>query len=72
MAHLTAKVGDIVSFKSDVEQSARVIEVRKGRDLMGRPQIVYVVQAPADGFSGHYIGRSDTAIIDASDCWDES
>ena len=66
-----AKVGDWVSFKCDVEQSAQVIEVKKVPDprRFGRPRIVYVVAAPLDGFSGHYIGRYDTHEVDADDCW---
>lgn len=62
------KVGDYVSFKSDIEQSAEVVEIKTERRMYG-PATVYVVKAPADGFSGHYIGRADFAEIDADDCW---
>ena len=56
----TVKVGDHVSFKSDVEQSAEVIEVRADS---------FIVKAPLDGFSGNYIGRDDIAEIYKDEIW---
>lgn len=66
-----AKVGQHVGFKSDVEQYAEVIEVRRVRGWDGRINVSYIVKAPADGFSGHYIGRSDTAEIYHDDCFED-
>jgi hypothetical protein len=47
----TVRVGDYVSFKSDIEQSARVIEIRSGDRYRGA-QLVF--EAPAGGFQGEY------------------
>lgn len=64
----TVKVGDFVSFKSDVEQSAEVIEIKTYSGYRGKP-LVFVVKAPADGFSGNYIGWAKTQEIFADDCY---
>ncbi len=62
------KVGDHISFKCDVEQSAEVVEI----DTSGKMGFGtwYKVKAPLDGFSGHYIGRDDFAWIDEDHIFD--
>ena len=63
---VTTKIGDYISFKSDIEQSARVVEITSDR-WTDNP--VFIVEAPADGFSGHYIGREDFAEVNGADTW---
>jgi len=54
------KVGDWVSFKSDIEQSGKIEAVLPwGRLVLTNP----------GGFQGDYIGGSYTTIEDARDCW---
>ena len=55
------KLGDIVGFKSDVEQAGKLIAI-KGRTL--------ILEALSDdGFSGDYIGGDETTQVDREDCW---
>lgn len=60
------RVGDHISFKSDIEQSAKIIAIF-AQD--GHTQ--FLVEAPVDGFSGDYIGGAGATILYASDCWVE-
>lgn len=54
------RVGDWVSFKSDVEQSGQITAVlSEGRLVLTNP----------NGFQGDYIGGSETTIQKARDCW---
>ena len=54
------RVGDWVSFKSDVEQSGQITAVlSEGRLVLANP----------NGFQGDYIGGLETTIQSARDCW---
>ena len=64
---MTIKIGDWISFKCDVEQSAKVVEIKRYA-TGGRS---YVVEAPADGFCGNYIGRADFHQVEERDMWTE-
>jgi len=54
------RVGDWVSFKSDIEQSGQVSAVLSGGRL---------VLTNERGFKGDYIGGFMTTIQSAKDCW---
>jgi len=59
------KVGDYVCFKCDIEQGAEITKIIT--DSRGRAKLYF--KAPPDGFSGEYIGDSDTHSELATDCW---
>jgi hypothetical protein len=59
-------IGDVVCFKSDVEQCGTIIKIK--RTLMGSP--VLVLQSTY-GFQGDYIGGQEVTQELASDCWVE-
>ena len=64
MVHdVEVKVGDNVAFKSDVEQWARIIEIKK--TYAG----VALVLENKHGFSGDYIGGETITTQLARDCW---
>ncbi len=54
------RVGDWVSFKSDVEQTGKIEAVLSGGRL---------VLTNPNGFQGDYIGGFMTTIQQARDCW---
>ncbi len=54
------RVGDWVSFKSDIEQSGRIEAVLSGGKL---------VLTNPNGFQGDYIGGLETTIQRVEDCW---
>lgn len=54
-------VGDTVGFKSDVEQSGEILEI-KGNQL--------TLKSHQDtGFEGNYIGGNWYTTVMAADCW---
>jgi hypothetical protein len=57
------KVGDWVSFKSDIEQSGQIVEIKSG--YMGKA----LVLENKNGFHGDYIGGDTITTELASDCW---
>ena len=57
-------VGDVVGFKSDIEQSGTISHIK--RDMMGN---VLLTLTDEDGFHGDYIGGSTVTTELASDCW---
>jgi hypothetical protein len=59
----TVKVGDWVGFKSDIEQSGQIVEIKKS--YMGYS----LVLENKSGFSGDYIGGDTITTEQASDCW---
>ena len=64
MVHdVEVKVGDNVAFKSDIEQWAKVIEIKK--TYAG----VALVLENKHGFSGDYIGGETITTQLARDCW---
>jgi hypothetical protein len=54
------KIGDWVSFKSDIEQSGKIYRIEGDR--------LYLEAGP-NGFDGDYIGGSETTLQLARDCW---
>ena len=59
----TVKVGDVVCFKSDIEQSGVIVEIKKS--YMGHS----LVLENKYGFHGGYIGGETVTTELASDCW---
>ncbi len=55
------KVGDVVGFKSDVEQAGEIVEIN-GKRL--KLKSIY-----DEGFDGDYISGNDFTVVDASECW---
>ena len=60
----TVKVGDWVGFKSDIEQSGQIVEIKK-TTCFG----VSLVLENKTGFHGDYIGGDTITTELASDCW---
>ena len=61
----TVNIGDWVSFKSDIEQSGKIVEIKNtyyGTSL---------VLENTSGFSGDYIGGETITTQTARDCWIE-
>ena len=59
----TVKVGDWVCFKSDIEQSGKIVAIKQtyaGTSL---------TLENLNGFSGDYIGGQDITTELARDCW---
>lgn len=54
------KVGDYVSFKSDIEQGGQIYKIEGDRLFL---------KAGPNGFEGGYIGGQETTVQRASDCW---
>ena len=64
MVHdVEVKVGDNVAFKSDIEQWAKIIEIKK--TYAG----VALVLENIHGFHGDYIGGETITTRLARDCW---
>ena len=59
----TVKIGDWVGFKSDIEQSGQIVEIKKS--YMGYS----LVLENKNGFVGGYIGGDTITTESASDCW---
>ena len=59
----TVTVGDVVCFKSDIEQSGVIVEIKKS--YMGHSLVI----ENKSGFSGGYIGGDTVTTELASDCW---
>ncbi len=69
---MVIKVGDFVGFKSDIEQSAEVIEIKvRIIEWNGKRENVYVVKAGPDGFQGGYINGCKTHELWESDLFPE-
>lgn len=60
----TVKIGDYVGFKSDIEQSGKITDI-KHCSFQGT---VFVLE-DEDGFSGDYIGGQTVTEVAARDCW---
>ena len=64
MVHdVEVQVGDNVAFKSDIEQWAKIVEIKK--TYAG----VALVLENKHGFSGDYIGGETITTVLARDCW---
>ena len=59
----TVTVGDVVCFKSDIEQSGVIVEIKKS--YMGHSLVI----ENKYGFHGGYIGGQTITTELASDCW---
>ena len=59
------QVGDWVGFKSDIEQSGKIVEIKSS--YMGAS----LVLENTSGFSGGYIGGDTITTELARDCWVE-
>ena len=59
----TVTVGDVVCFKSDIEQSGVIVEIKKS--YMGHSLVI----ENKYGFHGDYIGGQTITTELASDCW---
>jgi len=57
------KIGDWVCFKSDIEQSGKIVEIKSS--YMGKS----LVLENLNGFSGDYIGGDTITTELARDCW---
>jgi len=57
------RIGDIVSFKSDIEQCGKIIKING--------DILVLESTRPEGFSGDYIGGSDRTQEYCWDCWIE-
>jgi hypothetical protein len=53
------KIGDWVSFKSDIEQSGRIYRIEGDRLFLENP----------NGFEGDYIGGAETTVQLTRECW---
>lgn len=60
------KVGDYVCFKSDVEQTGKIVQIRTSS--FGKPELVLESEY---GFHGDYIGGQTRTVERAVDCWVE-
>ena len=59
----TVKIGDWVGFKSDIEQSGQIVEIKPS--YMGHS----LVLENKSGFHGDYIGGDTITTELARDCW---
>ena len=61
----TVKIGDWVCFKADIEQSGKIVDIKKS--YMGHS----LVLENENRFHGDYIGGQTITTELASDCWIE-
>ena len=59
----TVNIGDWVCFKSDIEQSGKIVEIKK--TYAGTSFVL----ENTSGFSGDYIGGETITTELARDCW---
>lgn len=57
-------IGDVVCFKSDVEQCGRIKQIKQSR--YGNFMLLLTSEY---GFQGDYIGGDLETLVDAADCW---
>lgn len=62
----TVRVGDYVCFKSDVEQTGKIVQIRTSS--FGKPELIL---ENVNGFRGDYIGGQTRTVERAVDCWVE-
>ncbi len=65
---VTVKVGDWVGFKSDFEQSGKIIKIQKANNFTN--DVEFILEDP-NGFGGEYLRYATTTAVFASDCWTE-
>jgi len=56
----TVKVGDYVCFKSDFEQTGKIVKINGNNLTLFRDD---------EGFGGDYIGGENYTTVHAADCW---
>ena len=56
----TVQLGDWVSFKSDIEQSGRIVKINGD---------ILTLEAGPNGFQGDYIGGEQITTEYTWDCW---
>jgi hypothetical protein len=61
------RVGDYVSFKCDIEQSAKIKKIHTCSSV-GK---ILILKAPAGGFQGEYIRDEKTYGVTPNECWIE-
>ena len=57
----TVQIGDVVCFKSDFEQTGRIVRIQG--------DILTLASTSDTGFSGDYIGGSEFTTEYSWDCW---
>lgn len=62
-------IGDVICFKSDIEQCGRIKSIRPS--VMGRGYTLTLEATSETGFSGDYIGGAMITTQHSSDCWVE-
>ena len=63
----TVTKGQFVCFKSDHEQTGRVLKIKKTNNTIN-----LTLESPtSQGFSGGYIGGQQITVVDAGRCWVE-
>ena len=60
----TVRIGDIVGFKCDIEQTGRIEDI-----TVDRYRGDVLTLSNPNGFSGDYIGGETITDEDARDCW---
>ncbi len=58
-------IGDIVSFKCDVEQYGKIKQIKK----VGSDYELTIKSTSEEGFEGDFIGGDLTTTMNASECW---
>ena len=59
----TVTIGDVVCFKSDIEQSGTIVDIKTS--YMGTALVLQSTY----GFEGEYIGGQEITTELARDCW---
>lgn len=54
-------IGDWVCFKSDIEQSGKIVAIKNGGTTL--------VLERESGFDGDYIGGETRTVVNVRDCW---
>ena len=66
-------VGDMISFKSDIEQEGVVVEIRRNRNYFESRTVLVVKPANGSHFYGDYIGPRSTGDstyeVELDECW---
>ena len=60
------KVGDWVGFKSDIEQSGKVVAINRAGGYRSGVELTLENES---GFSGDYIGGQTSTTLSSLDCW---
>ena len=69
MCGTVVKIGDVVSFKSDIEQCGKITKIAK--NAWGGSAILTLQSTRDEGFAGDYISGAEFTQQAAEDCWVE-